>query len=74
MAAQGKKKTKDEIAAAELGIPVAQLHALKTQTAAARGRGKRPAGTAGADTKLAAWGTVEGQSELFPVEPDGTGS
>ncbi|MEU9688119.1 hypothetical protein [Amycolatopsis japonica] len=69
MAAQGKKKTKDELEAEALGMTVEKLHELKDQVGAAKGRGRRPAGTAGADTKLAAWGQVEGQEELFACDP-----
>ncbi|GAB3365755.1 hypothetical protein [Amycolatopsis echigonensis] len=69
MAAQGKK-TKEELAAENLGIPVEKLRELKAQTRAAKSRGKRPAGTAGAETKLAAWGPVEGQEELFACDTD----
>ena len=68
MAAQGKK-TKDERAAEELGITVEKLRELKGQAGAAKQRGKRPAGTAGAEAKLAGWGQVEGQAELFKCEP-----
>ncbi|OKA03369.1 hypothetical protein [Amycolatopsis regifaucium] len=71
MAAQGKKKTKAELDAEALGMTVEKLHELKSQVVATKGRGKRPAGTAGADTKLAAWGDVDGQSTLFAVEPNG---
>ncbi|OKA06455.1 hypothetical protein [Amycolatopsis regifaucium] len=74
MAAQGKKKTKAELDAEALGMTVEKLHELKSQVGAAKGRGRRPAGTAGADTKLATWGDVDGQSELFPVESNGVAS
>jgi hypothetical protein len=61
--AQKEKKT-EEIAK-QLGMTAEQLAHVKQQAAAARGRGRRPAGTAGAEAKLAAWGQVDGQAQLF---------
>ena len=68
------KKTREEIAAEACGMTIEQFQALKAQTTAAKQRGKRPAGAAGAETKLAGWGAVEGQEQLFPCEPGGTGA
>jgi hypothetical protein len=48
-----------------------QLTHAKQQAAADRGRGRRPAGTAGADTKLAGWGQVDGQAQLFVTGQQG---
>jgi hypothetical protein len=59
------KKTTDELAAARCGMAVDQWRHVKAQTSAARARGKRPAGNAGAETKLAGWGEVNGQEALF---------
>lgn len=66
------KKSREEIAAEACGMTFEQFQAVKAQTTAARGRGRRPAGTAGAETKLAGWGEVDGQEQLFATEPDGT--
>jgi hypothetical protein len=63
--AQKETKTKTAEIAKQLGMTAEQLAHVKQQTAAARGRGRRPAGTAGADTKLASWGQVDGQAQLF---------
>ena len=65
MAAQ-PKKTADDQAAERCGMTVEQWQHAKQQTAAAQGRGRRPAGTAGAETKLASWGAVYDQMQLFP--------
>ncbi|NKQ53555.1 hypothetical protein HFP15_11755 [Amycolatopsis sp. K13G38] len=62
------KKSKDELAAARCGMTIEQWQRIKAQTCAARARGKRPAGTAGAETKLAGWGDVDGQEALFTDE------
>lgn len=70
MAAQGKKTT-EELAAENLGIPVEKLRELKAQTRSAKSRGKRPAGTAGAEAKLAGWGAVDGQQQLFACDETG---
>jgi hypothetical protein len=59
------KKTKAEEAAQHCGMTVEQWQNAKAQTAADRGRGRRPAGTAGAEAKLAGWGAVEDQIQLF---------
>jgi len=67
-------RTKDEIAADACGMTIEQFRALKTQTTAAKQRGKRPAGTAGAETKLTSWGEVDGQEQLFANEADGAAS
>ena len=67
-------KTREEIAAEACGMTIEQFRGVKAQTAAARQRGKRPAGTAGAETKLAGWGEVDGQEQLFACEPEGTAS
>jgi hypothetical protein len=64
MAAQ-KKKTTDEQAAERCGMTVEQWQHVKQQAAGDRSRGRRPAGTAGADTKLAGWGAVDDQMPLF---------
>lgn len=61
-------KTKEELAAARCGMTIEQWHRVKAQTSAAKARGKRPAGTAGAETKLAGWGDVQGQEALFTNE------
>lgn len=63
------KKSKEELAAERCGMTIEQWQQARTQTSAARGRGRRPTGTAGAETKLAAWGDVEGQEALFGAEP-----
>jgi hypothetical protein len=63
--AQKEKKTNTEEVAKQLGMAAEQLAHVKGQAAAARGRGRRPAGAAGADTKLAGWGRVDGQAQLF---------
>jgi hypothetical protein len=63
--AQKEKKNKTDEIAKQLGMTAEQLAHVKEQAAAARGRGRRPAGTAGADTKLASWGQVDGQAQLF---------
>jgi hypothetical protein len=68
------KKTNDEKAAEACGMTIEKFQAVKAQTSAARGRGRRPAGTAGAETKLAGWGEVEGQEQLFAAAPEGTES
>jgi len=74
MAAKDKTTTEAQTAD-QLGMTVEQLRHVKGQIAAAKGRGRRPAGTAGAETKLAGWGAVEGQEQLFPVETgEGTAS
>ncbi|MEV0066121.1 hypothetical protein [Amycolatopsis sp. NPDC050768] len=65
-----KKKLTNEEIAERHGMTAEQWRRAKTQTAAARGRGKRPKGTAGADTKLATWGQAEGQEQLFACEPN----
>ncbi|MFF4598128.1 hypothetical protein [Amycolatopsis sp. NPDC001319] len=70
--AQNKKKPTDEQLATRHGMTAEQWRHAKTQTKAARGRGKRPAGTAGAETKLATWGAVEGQEQLFACDPNAT--
>lgn len=59
------KKTKEELAAAQCGMSIEQWQRIKAQTSAAKARGKRPVGTAGAETKLASWGDVQGQETLF---------
>jgi hypothetical protein len=59
------KKSKEELAAERCGMAIEQWQRVNAQTSAARTRGKRPAGTAGAETKLATWGEVEGQEALF---------
>jgi hypothetical protein len=69
-----RKKTREEIVAAACGMTIEQFRALKAQTTAAKQRGRRPAGTAGAETKLAGWGEVDGQEQLFPCEPEETGA
>ena len=69
--AQKEKKTKTEEIAKQLGMTAEQLTHVKQQAAAARGRGRRPAGTAGADTKLASWGQVDGQAQLFATGGQG---
>ncbi|NKQ57132.1 hypothetical protein HFP15_30105 [Amycolatopsis sp. K13G38] len=46
-------------------MTIEQWQRVKAQTTAAKARGKRPAGTAGAETKLAGWGEVAGQEALF---------
>jgi hypothetical protein len=69
--AQKEKKTKTEEIAKQLGMTAEQLTHVKQQTAADRGRGRRPAGTAGADTKLASWGQVDGQAQLFATGQQG---
>jgi hypothetical protein len=66
MAAQPKKIT-DEQAAERCGMTVEQWQHVKQQTAAAQGRGRRPTGTAGAETKLTSWGAVHDQMQLFPT-------
>ena len=68
------KKSREEIAAEACGMTIEAFRALKAQTTAAKQRGRRPAGTAGAETKLAGWGEVDGQEQLFACEPDGTGA
>jgi hypothetical protein len=68
--AQQEKKSKAELAAQSYGMTVEQWQRAKSQNAAARGRGKRPAGTAGADVQLAVWGEVEGQEQLTTTRPD----
>ncbi|MEU4674475.1 hypothetical protein AB0F91_42590 [Amycolatopsis sp. NPDC023774] len=73
MAPNKKKPTDDELASRH-GMTGEQGRHAKSQVSAARGRGKRPTGTAGADTKLTAWGDVEGQEQLFACEPDGAAS
>jgi hypothetical protein len=69
--AQKPKKDKAEDIAQQLGMTAEQLAHVKGQAAAARGRGRRPAGTAGAETKLAGWGQVEGQAQLFATDEPG---
>ncbi|MFD8500135.1 hypothetical protein [Amycolatopsis sp. NPDC059657] len=59
------KKTQEQIAADLCGMTVEQWQHTKQQATAAKGRGRRPAGTAGAETKLARWGEVDGQEQLF---------
>jgi hypothetical protein len=71
MAAQAKKPTDAQVAANH-GMTIEQWQRVKAQHAAAKGRGRRPAGTAGAETKLAAWGQVDGQEQLFACDPDET--
>ncbi|SFW50327.1 hypothetical protein [Amycolatopsis australiensis] len=68
------KKTREQIAAEACGMTIEQFRAVKAQTTAARQRGKRPAGTAGAAAKLAGWGEVDGQEQLFACEPEGSGA
>jgi hypothetical protein len=68
--AQKEKKKTEEIAK-QLGMTAEQLAHAKEQVAAARGRGRRPAGTAGADTKLAGWGQVDGQAQLVATGQGG---
>jgi hypothetical protein len=63
------RKSKEELAAARCGMSIEQWRRVKVQTSAARARGKRPTGTAGADTKLASWGEVDGQNALFTTKP-----
>jgi hypothetical protein len=59
------KKDKAEETAQQLGMSTEQLARAKNQATADRGRGRRPAGTAGAEAKLAGWGEVDGQAQLF---------
>lgn len=61
-------KSKEELAAERCGMIIEQWQRVKAQTSAAKARGKRPAGTAGAETKLATWGEVEGQEALFATD------
>lgn len=68
------KKTREEIAAEACGMTIEKFQAVKAQSTAAKQRGKRPAGTAGAETKLAGWGEVDGQEQLFACEPNGSAS
>jgi transposase-like protein len=70
MAQKEKKNNTDEVAK-QLGMTAEQLTHARQQAAAARGRGRRPAGTAGADTKLAGWGQVDGQAQLFATGQQG---
>jgi hypothetical protein len=65
------KNTNAEQIANQLGMTPEQLAHVKGQAAAARGRGRRPAGTAGAETKLANWGQVDGQAQLFATDERG---
>jgi hypothetical protein len=67
------RKSKEELAAERCGMSIEQWQRVKAQTSAARARGKRPAGTTGADTKLASWGEVEGQEALFASKPAAQG-
>jgi hypothetical protein len=50
-------------------MTIEQWQRVKAQTSAARARGKRPTGTAGAETKLTTWGDVDGQEALFTTKP-----
>jgi hypothetical protein len=59
------EKTKDEIAAELCGMTVKQWQQMKQRVSSDRTRGKRPAGTTGADTNLATWGQVADQMPLF---------
>ncbi|MEC3976247.1 hypothetical protein [Amycolatopsis sp. H20-H5] len=61
-----RKQDSQEKVAKKLGMTPEQLAHVEQQAAAARARGRRPAGTAGAETKLASWGDVDGQDALFP--------
>ncbi|QRP45774.1 hypothetical protein [Amycolatopsis sp. FDAARGOS 1241] len=63
-----KNKPTDEEMAKRHGMTAEQWRHAKAQTKAARDRGKRPASAAGAETKLAGWGPVEGQEQLFAYE------
>jgi hypothetical protein len=63
------KKSKDELAAERCGMTIEQWQRVKAQSCAARARGKRPTGTAGADTKPASWGEADGQEALFVTRP-----
>jgi transposase-like protein len=67
----GTAKNQTEQIAKQLGMTAEQLAHVKQQAQAARGRGRRPAGTAGADTKLAGWGDVDGQAQLFGTSKQG---
>jgi len=71
--AHKEKRNNAEDIAEQLGMTAEQLAHVKQQTAAERGRGRRPAGTAGADTKLAGWGQVDGQAQLFTTDTPGRG-
>jgi hypothetical protein len=63
------KKNKEELAAERCGMTIEQWQRVKAQSSAARARGKRPTGTAGAETKLTTWGDVDGQEALFTTKP-----
>ncbi|RJQ92386.1 hypothetical protein [Amycolatopsis panacis] len=73
MAAKKAKQSEDQLAARH-GMTGEQWRHAKVQHAAANSRGKRPAGTAEAETKLASWGAVEGQQQLFSCQPNGNHS
>ncbi|MFD8492418.1 hypothetical protein [Amycolatopsis sp. NPDC059657] len=62
------KKTKEQIAAEQCGMTIEEWRRAKQLATAAKGRGRRPAGTAGAETKLAGWGDVDGQAQLFACD------
>jgi hypothetical protein len=51
------------------GVPEQVWTELHYQAEAARERGRRPAGSARA-AKLADWGDVAGQADLFEIETD----
>jgi hypothetical protein len=54
-----------EKAAKACGMDTEEFVTVQQRVRIEKARGRRPAGTAGADTKLANWGEVEGQADLF---------
>jgi hypothetical protein len=60
-----EKKNKAQKAAEACGMSVEEWTQARQQATSSRTRGRRPAGTAGADAKLATWGPVEDQMGLF---------
>lgn len=71
MAKNNKNKPTEEQLARRCGQTVEQWRRTKEQSAAARTRGKRPTDSQRAEAKLATWGGVEGQTQLFGCDHRG---